>query len=739
MMLMQSLENRRLLAFALHVNFQPSGAALPSGYVADTGAVYANRGNGFSYGWNADASSAARDRNSPKAPDQRYDTLIHTQAFGTRTWEAAVPDGQYQVHVVAGDPSYVDSSYKFNAEGVLVAGGTPTSAAPFVEGTATVNVSDGKLTISNGAGASNNKLCFIDITDLPSPNPGGFSTKINFQPTGAALPPGYVADTGLIFGSRGNGLSYGWSATNTINTRDRNSTISPDQRYDTLDHFKSLSWELAVPNGQYSVRVVVGDPSYTDSVYGLNAEGAKIVGGTPTNANHWFDNTAIVTVTDGRLTLTNSAGSSNNRICFIEVSAVTTDSSVISVTAPDPNGRENPALLNAKDFVLKRSGDTSQSLTVNIAMSGTATNNADYDFIGSTATFDAGSAITAVRLFITEDSIPEPTETATLTLLPGVRYTVGSPASATINIADDDSAGTTVAWTTGKSSPVARSEAMTATIDGKMYVFGGSLDSTFTPTRRVDVYDPAADTWTRLTNSDMPVALSHAGIAVVGRTIVIAGGYPAGAGGSGQTFSTTGVWSFKVDGGTWGSLPSLPAARGGGALVNLDGTLHFFGGADSNRKDASTHWQLTPGATNWTTLAPLPTNRNHMGAVALGGKIYAVGGQQSQDAAEIPQSALEIYDPAANQWSAGKSLPFGRSHVAGATVLVNGRIVVLGGETTFNSTVKNVSAYDPGVNDWLPMTDLPVSINSGVAAFINGELIYTTGRFATATYRGMIS
>jgi N-acetylneuraminic acid mutarotase len=199
------------------------------------------------------------------------------------------------------------------------------------------------------------------------------------------------------------------------------------------------------------------------------------------------------------------------------------------------------------------------------------------------------------------------------------------------------------------------------------------------------------------------------------------------------------VWSFKVDEGTWGSLPSLPAARGGGALVNLDGTLHFFGGADSARKDANTHWQFTPGATNWTTLAALPTNRNHMGAVALGGKIYAVGGQQNQDAAEIPQAALEIYDPATNQWSAGKSLPFGRSHIAGATVLVNGRIVVLGGETTFNSTVKNVSAYDPGVNDWLPMTDLPVSINSGVAAFINGELIYTTGRFATATYRGLVS
>jgi N-acetylneuraminic acid mutarotase len=739
MPLIESLEPRQLLAFALHVNFQPAGAAVPAGYLADTGAVFANRGNGFSYGWNADASAAARDRNSPKALDQRYDTFIHTQAFGTRTWEAAVPNGQYSVHLIGGDPSFYDSVIKFDAEGSPLASGTPTSTGPFIEGTRLVTVSDGRLTITNAAGASNNKICFIDITSSDVPPPSGFNAKINFQPAGAATPAGYWADTGLAFGNRGNGLSYGWSADNTANTRDRNAANSPDQRYDTLDHFKSLSWELAVPNGQYSVRVVVGDPSYIDSVYGLSAEGAKIVEGTPTNAIHWFDSTVILPVSDGRLTLTNSPGSSNNRICFIEVSSFANNLPIVKVTAPDPNGQESPALMNAKDFVLTRGGDTSKALTVNIAMSGTATNGSDYDSIGPTATFAAGSATTSVRLFIIEDSIPEPTESAILTILSGSGYTVGSPSKATINIADDDSTGTTITWTTGKSSPIARSEAMTATIDGKMYVLGGYANGVFTPTNRVDVYDPAANSWTRLENSNMPLATSHSGCTVLGRSIILAGGYPVGAGGTGQTFSTTGVWSLNVDTGVWTTLPSLPAARGGGALVNFDGTLHFFGGADSARKDANTHWQLTPGASSWTTLAPLPTNRNHMGAVALGGKIYAVGGQQNQDANEIPQSALEIYDPASNSWSAGKSLPFGRSHIAGATVLVNGRIVVLGGETTFNSTVKSVSAYDPGVNDWLPMTDLPVSINSGVAAFINGELIYSTGRFATATYRGTIS
>ncbi len=76
----------------------------------------------------------------------------------------AVPNGSYTVRVVAGDPSYIDSVYKINVEGTLTVNGTPTSSARWVEGIATVTVSDGRLTISNATGSKNNKLCFIEIT-----------------------------------------------------------------------------------------------------------------------------------------------------------------------------------------------------------------------------------------------------------------------------------------------------------------------------------------------------------------------------------------------------------------------------------------------------------------------------------------------------------------------------------------------------------------------------------------------
>jgi hypothetical protein len=153
---------------------------------------------------------------------------------------------------------------------------------------------------------------------------GKLAVKINFQPAGAAIPSGYLADTGAVFGDRGNGYSYGWNVDNSAQTRDRNASNSPDQRYDTLIHMQkttapNASWELAVPSGTYTVRLVSGDASNFDSVFKLNAETTLAQSGTPTSATRWFDNTVSVAVTDGRLTISNASGAQNNKLDFIEV------------------------------------------------------------------------------------------------------------------------------------------------------------------------------------------------------------------------------------------------------------------------------------------------------------------------------------------------------------------------------------------------------------------------------------
>ena len=151
---------------AILINFQPAASPAPAGYLVDGGLVYGSRGNGQSYGWTIDNTAQTRDRNAANSPDQRYDTLTHLQkpANPDAVWEIAVPNGSYRVRIVSGDASNVDSVFRVAAEGVLVVSGTPSTSTRWIEGTATVAVSDGRLTIRSGAGASNNKICFLEIT-----------------------------------------------------------------------------------------------------------------------------------------------------------------------------------------------------------------------------------------------------------------------------------------------------------------------------------------------------------------------------------------------------------------------------------------------------------------------------------------------------------------------------------------------------------------------------------------------
>ena len=153
-------------ATSIRINFQPASAPVPAGYLVDGGLAFAARGNGQTYGWNADNTAQTRDRNAANSADQRYDTLTHLQkpASPDAVWEIAVPNGTYVVRLVSGDASNFDSVFRTTVEGVQTVSGTPTTTTRWIEGTSTVTVTDGRLTIRSGAGASNNKICFVEIT-----------------------------------------------------------------------------------------------------------------------------------------------------------------------------------------------------------------------------------------------------------------------------------------------------------------------------------------------------------------------------------------------------------------------------------------------------------------------------------------------------------------------------------------------------------------------------------------------
>jgi hypothetical protein len=150
------------------INFQPASSAVPAGFLPDTGLTFAARGNGLSYGWDADNTANARRRNDARSPDASYDTFNHMQKNGAnRRWEFALPNGLYQVTLAAGDPDATDSVYRMNLENTLALSGTPAGGVHWFKRTVNVRVTDGRLTLGNAAGAVNNKIDWIDIKAAP--------------------------------------------------------------------------------------------------------------------------------------------------------------------------------------------------------------------------------------------------------------------------------------------------------------------------------------------------------------------------------------------------------------------------------------------------------------------------------------------------------------------------------------------------------------------------------------------
>ncbi|BCU13824.1 beta strand repeat-containing protein [Microcystis aeruginosa] len=93
-------------------------------------------------------------------------------------------------------------------------------------------------------------------------------------------------------------------------------------------------------------------------------------------------------------------------------------------------------------YIFIRTGDTTNPLTVNYSIDGTATNGTDYTLLPTSVTFEANSAIATVTVDSTADTIVESDETVILTLAAGTGYTVGTPNAATGTINNDDTSVT---------------------------------------------------------------------------------------------------------------------------------------------------------------------------------------------------------------------------------------------------------------------------------------------------------
>ena len=288
------------------------------------------------------------------------------------------------------------------------------------------------------------------------------------------------------------------------------------------------------------------------------------------------------------------------------------------------------------------------------------------------------------------------------------------------------------AWSDAAAAPMTRWESETFSYGGKLYAFGGFIDRNLDATAECDVYDPAANAWTDLTT--VPTgALTHASVAVVGDTVYFAGGDLGTFTGGKTSTSTAEVLSYDLTTNAWGAIMSLPAASSCGGLVYINNHLIYYGGLNAtDTADLSATWSLDLAnpAAGWVAAAAMPDARNHIGGVEINGIAYAVGGGHLYNESHGNDAEVDAYDPVANVWTRVAALPVPMSSNETTTLVVNGKIVVVGGQTNggYDGIYLNtIQAYDPTANAWSQPGTLPEANEGESVAYVNGTLIVADG------------
>jgi N-acetylneuraminic acid mutarotase len=276
---------------------------------------------------------------------------------------------------------------------------------------------------------------------------------------------------------------------------------------------------------------------------------------------------------------------------------------------------------------------------------------------------------------------------------------------------------------------------MAAVSGGKMLVMGGFDANTLTVTSRIDVYDPATDSWSAA--PPLPGAQTHVAVATSGDQVALAGGF-AGNGGSWNT--TAEVWVRAADG-TFAAAPPLPSPRAAAGAGFAGGRLFVVGGLAADGLSDSGEASAGDLATPFVDLAPLGNPRNHLGTASIGANLYVVGGRHGWDEAAGDQSDLSVFDAASGVWAAARPIPQAASEIAGATFAAHGRLIVVGGSFSGVHPTASVWVYDPATGAWTALPNLPEPRKGAAAVAIGDEIIVSTGSPtsvdpAATTWRG---
>lgn len=292
--------------------------------------------------------------------------------------------------------------------------------------------------------------------------------------------------------------------------------------------------------------------------------------------------------------------------------------------------------------------------------------------------------------------------------------------------------------------PEPAEEILGVAANGKLYVFCG-LAPGWKPIGMVYEYDPAADRWTK--KKPMPLASHHVSLTEYRGKIYAFGGFVLPPSGPPAWVPIDNAWEYDPVNDSWRALAPLPTKRGSPVAVAVGERLYVIGGAITAHDHSNVHparphastgavEEYDPAANTWRARAPMPTQRNHAVAGAVGNKVYVIGGRVGGAFITGPSTNTDIveeYDPAANTWSFRAKMPTPRSAMAAG--VHQGRIYVSGGEyqdARMMATYRALEAYDAAKNTWSVLPSMPTARHGLAGAFVGNRLHMVSGDVQSA-------
>jgi len=171
----------------------------------------------------------------------------------------------------------------------------------------------------------------------------------------------------------------------------------------------------------------------------------------------------------------------------------------------------------------------------------------------------------------------------------------------------------------------------------------------------------------------------------------------------------------------WTTLAEMPTERAGFGLASVAGKIYAIGGVNSNNQPLTTVEEYNPSVNEWTSKRAMPTARSGVAVAVYDNKIYVIGGAVGEGFV----GNNEIYDPQTNTWSTGASMPTPRADFSAE--IVNDAIYLIGGKK-YSSTdpfyvETNINeVYYPANDSWSTKAPLPTSVQGCASAVVDNKI-----------------